>query len=235
MIDYWGKAAATTHRGGPFSLTRATGEMPSAGTWRELGVGCVHGQFGEALAGQLVQQAQALEREPVEQGDKPEGEVIDVVRRDEFSLLDAAGDDRGEVIAPRAQQCFHELADLGTVWRPGPSLHPENPDRVGRGNRQVVANEPVKLTPRAVLGYYLDYVCPVPRARDVLLRPAGWAEPTIGELHKTIGLSPSVTAEAPTVFPSRDYLRLSRNYYQFKSQDEVNAWNALFVPITQGS
>jgi hypothetical protein len=46
---------------------------------------------------------------------------------------------------------------------------------------------------------------------------------------------PSVTAEAPTVFPSQDYLRLSRNYYQFKSQDEVNAWNALFVPITQGS
>jgi MEDS: MEthanogen/methylotroph, DcmR Sensory domain len=30
MIDYWGEEAAATRRGGDFSLTRATGEMPLA-------------------------------------------------------------------------------------------------------------------------------------------------------------------------------------------------------------
>jgi hypothetical protein len=30
MIDYWGEEAAATQRGGDFSLTRATGEMPLA-------------------------------------------------------------------------------------------------------------------------------------------------------------------------------------------------------------
>jgi spermidine/putrescine transport system substrate-binding protein len=88
---------------------------------------------------------------------------------------------------------------------------------------------------QAVLGYYLDYVGPVPGARDVLAHPAGWAESALGELHKAIGLPPSLTANALTVFPSQDYLRVSRNYYQFKSQEEFNAWNALFLPIIQGS
>lgn len=88
---------------------------------------------------------------------------------------------------------------------------------------------------QAVLGYYLDYVCPVPRARDVLRQPTGWAQSTLADLHQTIGLPPSRTASAPTVFPSQQYLRLSRNYYQFQHQDEVSAWNALFLPIIQGS
>jgi hypothetical protein len=45
------------------------------GAWGQFGAGCVHCQFDDALAGQLMQLAQALEREPVEQGDKPQGEV----------------------------------------------------------------------------------------------------------------------------------------------------------------
>lgn len=47
--------------------------------------------------------------------------------------------------------------------------------------------------------------------------------------------APSVTADAPTVFPSQHYTQLSRNYYQFKSQEELNTWNALLLPISQGS
>ncbi len=58
---------------------------------------------------------------------------------------------------------------------------------------------------QAVLDYYLDYVCPVPGAREVLLRPADWAATTLKELQKTVGLPPSVTTDAPTVFPSQHY------------------------------
>jgi spermidine/putrescine transport system substrate-binding protein len=88
---------------------------------------------------------------------------------------------------------------------------------------------------QAVLDYYLDYVCPVPAARQALLHPSGWAGQALAELRPQIGLAPSVTADAPTVFPGRDYIRLSRNYYQFKSQEELTAWNNLFLPIIQGS
>jgi hypothetical protein len=31
------------------------------------------------------------------------------------------------------------------------------------------------------------------------------------------------------------HVRNSRAYYQYKSQDELTAWNNLFVPITQGT
>ncbi|HLQ54789.1 MAG TPA: extracellular solute-binding protein [Streptosporangiaceae bacterium] len=88
---------------------------------------------------------------------------------------------------------------------------------------------------QAVLDYYLDYVCPVPGAREVLLHPTGWAAATLKELQKTIGLPPTATANAPTVFPSHQQMQLSRNYYQFQNQEELNAWNALFLPITQGA
>jgi spermidine/putrescine-binding protein len=88
---------------------------------------------------------------------------------------------------------------------------------------------------QATLDYYLDYVCPVPHARQVLLHPSGWAAATLKELQPVIGLPPSVTANAPTVFPSQRYTQLSRNYYQFKNQEELSAWNNLFLPITQGT
>lgn len=71
-------------------------------------------------------------------------------------------------------------------------------------------------------------------AMSCCARPDGRSQRSANCIRR-LACPPSVTAEAPTVFPSQDYLRLSRNYYQFKSQDEVNAWNALFVPITQGS
>jgi hypothetical protein len=37
------------------------------------------------------------------------------------------------------------------------------------------------------------------------------------------------------VFPTPQYITDSRPYFQYKSQEELNAWNNLFLPITQGS
>ena len=48
-------------------------------------------------------------------------------------------------------------------------------------------------------------------------------------------LTPAVTANAPTVFPTADYLKAARNYFPFKTQEELTAWNSLFLPITQGT
>jgi hypothetical protein len=46
---------------------------------------------------------EAENREPVEQGGEAEGEVVDRRRRGEYSLSHAAGDDRGELVAPQPQ------------------------------------------------------------------------------------------------------------------------------------
>lgn len=87
---------------------------------------------------------------------------------------------------------------------------------------------------QAVVEYYDDYVCPVPAAKDVLLRPTGWAAQTLKEMEPSIGLPPSATANAPTVFPDAQTIAVSKPYYQYKSQQELDQWNNLFVPITQG-
>jgi len=88
---------------------------------------------------------------------------------------------------------------------------------------------------QAVVEYYNDYVCPVPAAKDVLLNPTGWAKQTLKAMEPSIGLPPSYTAQAPTVFPTPAWVAKSRSYYQYKSQEELTAWNNLFLPITQGS
>ena len=88
---------------------------------------------------------------------------------------------------------------------------------------------------QAVVEYYNDYVCPVPTAKDVLMNPTGWAKQTLKAMEPSIGLPPSVTANAPTVFPTPAWVAKSRSYYQYKSQEELTAWNNLFLPITQGS
>jgi spermidine/putrescine transport system substrate-binding protein len=87
----------------------------------------------------------------------------------------------------------------------------------------------------AVVEYYNDYVCPVPAAKEVLLHPTGWAKQALTAMHPSIGLPTTTTANAPTVFPTSQYVKNSRPYYQYKSQEELTAWNNLFVPITQGT
>src|SRR5215467_666361 len=88
---------------------------------------------------------------------------------------------------------------------------------------------------QAVVEYYVNYVCAVPAAKDVLLHPTGWAEQALKALHPSIGLPFSTVAQAPTIFPTPTWVRNSRPYYQYKSQEELTAWNNLFLPITQGS
>ncbi|HLI58215.1 MAG TPA: spermidine/putrescine ABC transporter substrate-binding protein [Solirubrobacteraceae bacterium] len=88
---------------------------------------------------------------------------------------------------------------------------------------------------QAVIEYYNDYVCPVPKAKQALLHPTGWTKATLERMRSSIGEPPSVTADAPTVFPDAHYVALSRPYFPFKSQDEVTAWNNLFLPIIEGS
>ena len=88
---------------------------------------------------------------------------------------------------------------------------------------------------QAVLEYYNDYVSPVPSAQQAMLNPTGWAKQDLAALVKANGLSLSQVANAPTVFPTATYLKQARNYFPFKSPEELTAWNNLFVPITQGS
>jgi hypothetical protein len=44
-----------------------------------------------------------------------------------------------------------------------------------------------------------------------------------------------VTADAPTVFPTEQYVKLSRNYTPLSNPEALKAWNNLFLPITQGA
>jgi len=88
---------------------------------------------------------------------------------------------------------------------------------------------------QAVVEYYNDYVCPVPAAKNVLLNPSGWAKTALTDMKPSIGLATTVTANAPTVFPDQAFLQHAKNYYSFKSQEELTTWNNLFLPITQGA
>ena len=90
---------------------------------------------------------------------------------------------------------------------------------------------------QAVMEYYENYVCPVPSASQEILNPAtAWEKQTIAQLQKAGSPPPNTVANAPTIFPSAAFMQQhSKNYYQFKSQEELNAWNNLFVPIIQGA
>jgi spermidine/putrescine transport system substrate-binding protein len=70
---------------------------------------------------------------------------------------------------------------------------------------------------QAMIEDYNNYVCPVPAAQNVI---------------KT-QLKDPVVANSPLVFPTASMVALSRPYYQYKNQTELNTWNNLFVPITE--
>ena len=76
---------------------------------------------------------------------------------------------------------------------------------------------------------------PGARRQELLLHPTGWASHALKDMKPEIGLPTTVTADAPTVFPTPAYIKNSRSYYQYKSQEELDAWNNLFLPITQGA
>lgn len=64
---------------------------------------------------------------------------------------------------------------------------------------------------------YVNYVCPVPAAREYILN-------TIGD--------PGV-ANSPLVFPDEATLAKSHEYYVYKDYDDYQAWNKIFDPISQ--
>ncbi len=64
---------------------------------------------------------------------------------------------------------------------------------------------------------YVNYVCPVPSAKDYILN-------TIGD--------PAV-ANSPLVFPTADTLAHSHEFYVYKDYADYQAWNKLFNPIVQ--
>jgi spermidine/putrescine transport system substrate-binding protein len=87
---------------------------------------------------------------------------------------------------------------------------------------------------QAVVEYYINYVCPVPAAQQVLEAPAGWARQTLNALEPSIGQPVSATAHSQYVFPTAHLIKLSRYYYQFQSPAELALWNSLFEPIASG-
>ena len=88
---------------------------------------------------------------------------------------------------------------------------------------------------QSVVEYYNDYICPVPATRQQLLNPTGWNKNALKSLATEIGLATSVTASSPDVFPTAQRMKESKGYYNFKSQEEITAWNNLFLPIIQGA
>lgn len=88
---------------------------------------------------------------------------------------------------------------------------------------------------QSVVEYYDNYICPVPSAKQQMLHPTGWNKGALTALKPEIGLPTSTIANSPDIFPTPVRVAASRNYYQFKSQDEINAWDNLFLPIIQGA
>ena len=88
---------------------------------------------------------------------------------------------------------------------------------------------------QAVVEYYNDYICPVPAAKQQLLHPTGWDKQALKKMEPEIQLPTSVTANSPMVFPNAAAIKVTKDYYQYKNQEEINAWNSLFLPIIQGA
>ena len=66
---------------------------------------------------------------------------------------------------------------------------------------------------QAVIEEYVNYICPVPAAQDVI-------DPAL--------------ADSPLIFPTEEDLAKTHTYYVFKTPEEQQEWNALFQPIYQG-
>jgi spermidine/putrescine transport system substrate-binding protein len=88
---------------------------------------------------------------------------------------------------------------------------------------------------QSVVEYYDNYICPVPDAKQQMLHPTGWNKSVLAALKPEIQLPTSTIANSPDIFPTPARVTASHSYYQFKNQDEINAWDNLFLPIIQGA
>jgi spermidine/putrescine transport system substrate-binding protein len=74
-------------------------------------------------------------------------------------------------------------------------------------------------TVQATIEAYNAYVCPVPASKEIMLQSGNKAE--------------VATANSPTVFPTPEMEQLSRNYFLYKTDQELTQWNSLFQTIIQ--
>ncbi len=70
---------------------------------------------------------------------------------------------------------------------------------------------------QALIEDYDYYVSPVPAAKAIILN----------KLHDP------VAANSPWIFPTTRMEHLTRSYYQYKNQQELDEWNGIFQPIVQ--
>lgn len=68
---------------------------------------------------------------------------------------------------------------------------------------------------QAMMDDYINYVSPVPAAKEVIL--STFHDPTV--------------ANSPWVFTTPAFEQLARSYYQWKNVGELNLWNSIFEPI----
>ena len=139
----------------------------------------------------------------------------------------------GDIFQANLQQQYRDLQLLmpsegGMFWTDNMCIpmHAENP-------KDAMALMDYFYQPQieAVVEYYNDYVCPVPDARIILLKPAGWAAQELAAMRQEIGEPPSHTARSALVFPTAEYKARSKNYYQFQNAEELALWDKLFGPI----
>ncbi len=78
----------------------------------------------------------------------------------------------------------------------------------------------------AMIAAWVGYVCPVPAAKDVLLKQAEGASPADAAYLKEI-------ANSPLVFPGEADLTNLYPLRVFANDDERTAWNDLFEPVYQ--
>jgi spermidine/putrescine transport system substrate-binding protein len=76
----------------------------------------------------------------------------------------------------------------------------------------------------AMLAEYIDYITPVPGARDVVLQDAAAAT----DADTKAGLEQ--TANSPLVFPS-DADLAKTSYYRQLTGDDINKWNDIFNAV----
>lgn len=65
---------------------------------------------------------------------------------------------------------------------------------------------------------YVDYICPVPDAKDYILKV----------------LKDPAVANSPLVFPTAATYKKAHEFYTFKNYNEYQKWNRTFNPIIQG-
>jgi len=79
----------------------------------------------------------------------------------------------------------------------------------------------------AQIAEYVNYICPVPAAQEIIRQHAAEAETDEDRVYL------ETVAESPIVFPTEDML--SRLYsYKTLSEEEEALWNDLFQEVTQG-